>query len=343
MSVLFIHPPLQNEVSGGNIFNRHIIHQALASGYPLASIPINQSQRTATLFSEIVGVQPRILIWDSFFFDFIAKHSPTFPAIRTAWLVHYLPSLNPGLDPLSATRQKLLETGAIGTSERLICTGSAMFRVLSARYPDKAVFLCRPGVEEFFRAIGNTVPKAGNLANIDLISVANLLPDKGYPELIEALSNLKDQQWTWHIVGSDRVDRSFNKSFRSCALTMKLMPRIHFHGVLSQKRLAKLFSKMDLLVQASRYESYGMAVAEAVAAGLPVVSTRTGAATELIRDGYSGFLVPVNDPGALQSVLEKLIGDPRLLDSFRRNSRDRPRLSWKSCFEDFKQACDCNP
>ncbi|MGH8556919.1 MAG: glycosyltransferase family 4 protein [Methylococcales bacterium] len=340
MSVLFIHPPLQTEVSGGNIFNQHIIHQALAIGYPLVSFPITELQPVGELRSKIARLRPRLVIWDSLFYDFIVEHSLTSPAINHAMLVHYLPSLNPSLDPVNATKRRRSESKAIYSCERLICTGATIFRILSKLHPGKPVFLCRPGVDEFFRSVEAKKNREVKPENINLISVANLLPGKGYFELLEALAKLQAQPWIWHIAGSDRVDRSFSELFRSSALAMNLIDRIRFHGVLNQERLANLLSEMDLFVQASRYESYGMAVAEAVAAGLSVVSTRTGAATELILDKHNGFLVPVADPCALQNALKDLIGNPELRNRFRLNSRVRSRVSWTSCFENFKQACD---
>jgi glycosyltransferase involved in cell wall biosynthesis len=263
--------------------------------------------------------------------------------LAQALLIHYLPSQNPGLDRESAAQLRNLESQAIQNCARLICTGSTIFRELTARHPGKPVFLCRPGVDDFFQPADVGPFNVGKKQHIDLISVANLLPDKGYAELLEALSNLETQDWTWHIAGSGSADRGFSEYFRSTALARHPMHRIRFHGVLDPERLAILLSKMDLFVNASRYESYGMALAEAVAVGLPALSTRTGDAAEMILDGDSGLLVPACDRPALQEALEKLIRNPELLARFRVNSRARPRSSWRNCFENFNRACDSIP
>ncbi|MGH9802746.1 MAG: glycosyltransferase family 4 protein [Blastocatellia bacterium] len=343
MSVLFIHPPLQSEVSGGNIFNRHIIQEAKAFGYPLVSVCVSGPRQYTVLGGEILRAQLRLVIWDSLLLDWLAEHPWTSSTIQQALLVHYLPSLNPSLEQASMRQNKHLENQAIRNCGRLIATGFTLFRILAKCYPDKALFLCRPGVDNFFRARAQNEARPENSPNIDLISVANVLPDKGYLDLLEALTHLTALPWTWHIAGSQHVDPAFSECFRKTAFAMRLIPRIVFHGPLGQERLALLLAEMDLFVQASRQESYGMALAEAVAAGLPVISTDTGAAEELIVDRHNGFLVPAADPRALQNALKELIGSPELRAQFRQKNSTRPTITWTSCFEQFKYACDFNP
>ena len=69
---------------------------------------------------------------------------------------------------------------------------------------------------------------------------------------------------------------------------------------------------MDVLVCASREEGFSLAVAEAMAAGVPVVATRCGGPEELICDGVSGLLVPREDPAALAMAVGALAGDTEL-------------------------------
>jgi glycosyltransferase involved in cell wall biosynthesis len=341
MSILFIHPPLRR-ISGGSLYNRHIIQRAFANRYPLVSVQLTDIQLRTESAARIDRLKPRIVIWDSLFFDFVASRAPSSSACTSVLLVHYLPSLSPSLDPIASAKFENLEVQAIRNCDRIICTGSNIFRMLSGRHPEKPIFLCRPGVDEFFQPVTAT-PAPRHEHGVELISVANLLPDKGYLEMLEALSNLKAHHWTWHIVGSARTDRSFSKRFRTAAGAAGLMPRIRLHGILGQKRLAALLSNMDFFVNASRHESYGMATAEAVAAGLPVISTQTGAAAELIDDGDSGLIVPVGKPAALQHALHELLRSPELRNRFRAASRGRPRSSWQSCFDDFRLACAAGP
>src|SRR5437588_12475077 len=78
-------------------------------------------------------------------------------------------------------------------------------------------------------------------------------------------------------------------------------------GAVSDDELAALYRDADVFVLASRFEGYGMAYAEAIAHGLPVVGTRAGAIPDTVPAG-AGVLVPPDDVGALAAVLRHLIG-----------------------------------
>ncbi len=73
-----------------------------------------------------------------------------------------------------------------------------------------------------------------------------------------------------------------------------------------------LMAAADLYVQPSRAEAFGMAAAEAMAAGLPVIASRTGGLPEVVDDGATGLLVPPDDPAALAAAILRLAGDPAL-------------------------------
>jgi glycosyltransferase involved in cell wall biosynthesis len=99
-----------------------------------------------------------------------------------------------------------------------------------------------------------------------------------------------------------------------------LAPRVTFVGELDQHRLDAAYDRADVFVLPTRHEGYGMAVAEAVARGLPVVSTPTGAIPDLV-DAASGLIVPIDDVDALTNALETIMNDEaraRLAEGARR-------------------------
>jgi glycosyltransferase involved in cell wall biosynthesis len=103
-------------------------------------------------------------------------------------------------------------------------------------------------------------------------------------------------------------DTAVSDRVRVAIRTLGLDDRVSLVGDLDDKALAACFDRADVFVLATRQETYGMAVAEALARGLPVVSTRTGAIAELVGD-EAGLVVPVDDRTALASALERMIGD----------------------------------
>jgi glycosyltransferase involved in cell wall biosynthesis len=85
-------------------------------------------------------------------------------------------------------------------------------------------------------------------------------------------------------------------------------------GELDDAALEAAYDNADVFVLATLRETYGMAVAEALAHGVPVVTTATGAAADLVgaAEGGAGLLVPPGDEAALAAALSRLIGDAEL-------------------------------
>jgi glycosyltransferase involved in cell wall biosynthesis len=84
--------------------------------------------------------------------------------------------------------------------------------------------------------------------------------------------------------------------------------RVAVLGAVPHERIVELYLASDVFVLASRFEGYGMALAEAIAHGLPVVSTMAGAIPDTVPAG-TGLLVPPDDAAALAQALRRLISD----------------------------------
>jgi glycosyltransferase involved in cell wall biosynthesis len=102
--------------------------------------------------------------------------------------------------------------------------------------------------------------------------------------------------------------------------------------------IAALMRDMDAFAFASRFEAYGMALAEAAAAGLPAVSANVGAASRIYDHGSTGLLVPPNDHSALRAELARVLTDPALRERFRRNLRLHKPRAWQDTLVDFERA-----
>jgi glycosyltransferase involved in cell wall biosynthesis len=91
-------------------------------------------------------------------------------------------------------------------------------------------------------------------------------------------------------------------------------------GALTGEALEAAFQRADLFVLPTRHEGYGMVIAEALARGIPVISTRTGAIPVLV-GANAGLLVPPNDGAAFQDALAQVLRTPALLGSLRDGAR----------------------
>jgi glycosyltransferase involved in cell wall biosynthesis len=134
------------------------------------------------------------------------------------------------------------------------------------------------------------------------------VPGKGYDVLIAALTTLADLPWQLMIAGDTGRDRATAAKIEDDIARFKLTDRIALLGAVAPARLAELYRAADLFVLASRFESYGMAYAEAVAYGLPTIGTTAGAIPDTLPD-ESAILVKPDDTGALADALRRLIAD----------------------------------
>jgi glycosyltransferase involved in cell wall biosynthesis len=102
---------------------------------------------------------------------------------------------------------------------------------------------------------------------------------------------------------------------------------------LGQKRpeeVYALYSIMDIVAVPSRFEGFGLAAAEAMAAGLPVVASATDGLTEIIENGETGYLVPPGRSDALAASINKLLGNPKTRKSLGQKGRVNVQQNYSS-------------
>src|SRR5262249_36948723 len=147
---------------------------------------------------------------------------------------------------------------------------------------------------------------------VQLLCVATLTPRKGYDLLIDALGALKVLSWKLTCVGSLTRGADTVAALREQIGRTALEDRVTLAGELTGDALEAAFQSADLFVLPTRHEGYGMVIAEALARGIPVISTRTGAIPELL-GGEAGMLVPPDDGSAFRDALARVLREPALL------------------------------
>lgn len=177
---------------------------------------------------------------------------------------------------------------------------------------------------------------AGDPAGRRLLCVGAVIPAKGQDVLVEALARLTDPGWGCDLVGSLERDPGFVDHLRGRVIELGIADRVRFRGALVGTALDAAYARADLFVTASRGETYGMVVTEALAHGIPVLATRVGGLPEAL--GHTpagqrpGVLVPPEDPAALAGSIEQWLGDPRLRRQLRHKAAERRPLlpSWST-------------
>jgi glycosyltransferase involved in cell wall biosynthesis len=152
-----------------------------------------------------------------------------------------------------------------------------------------------------------------------LLCVGSVTPRKGQDLLAGALARVRDLSWTCTCVGSLDRDADFAAQVTARIADEGLGDRVRMVGEVDDATLADLFHHSSLFVLPSWYEGYGMALSEALARGLPVVSTSGGAIPETVPD-EAGLLVPPGDEGAFAAALRKLL-QPEQRQQFARSAR----------------------
>jgi glycosyltransferase involved in cell wall biosynthesis len=188
------------------------------------------------------------------------------------------------------------------------------------RLPDDLVVVAQPGVDM-------VDPVAGTAGGGELLCVATVTAGKGHDVLVAALAQVQDLDWRLTLVGPLDRDPGFVEAVRGQVAGLGLAERVRFAGACSREEVGKAYAEADVLVLASRAESYGMVVTEALAHGLPVVAGAVGGVPEALGragDGSTpGLLVRPDDVDALASALRRWLTDPLRRHRLRRAARQR--------------------
>jgi len=235
-------------------------------------------------------------------------------------LIHLPLGAEVGLDSDTAARLEATERRALRAAALIVVTGAATLPLMASYGIQRdRIVVVEPGTDPAPLARG-----AGG-APLQLLSVATLNPGKGHEILLRALAAISNREWHLTCAGSMTRHPATADRVRALVGSLNLAERVSLVGELEASDLAARYDESDLFVLATLKETYGMAVAEALAHGLPVVSTTTGAIPDLVGE-EAGLLVPPGDMGALAEALARVLGDAglrRRLAEGARRVRDR--------------------
>jgi len=154
-----------------------------------------------------------------------------------------------------------------------------------------------------------------------LLCVAAVTPGKGHDVLVDALASIAQPPWRLKCVGSLTRDPGFVERLGRQSRAAGIGDRVHLTGPLTGADLGAAYAAADVLVHASRGETYGMVVTEALARGLPVIAAAVGGVPEAVGStdagDIPGILVPAGDPAALAAALRDWLGDNGLRQRLR--------------------------
>jgi glycosyltransferase involved in cell wall biosynthesis len=223
---------------------------------------------------------------------------------RVVWWQHQIPERH-WLDR-AATR---LATAAVG------CSSTATQRAQAELRPRRRSFVVNPGIEIGSLPVGAAalraelgIPPGRTVVGI----VGRLQPWKGQDRFLHALAELRRRGRDVHglVVGGDAHGRSpeYAASLGRLAGELGLGERVTMTGQVADPQ--PYLGLMDVAVNASEGEPFGIVLIEAMAAGVPVVAVASGGPLEIVEDGVTGLLAPSGEPAALAAAIEELLADP---------------------------------
>ena len=160
------------------------------------------------------------------------------------------------------------------------------------------------------QADGSAPPGEGaGESPVRLLSVGAVTRVKAHVVLVRALARLSHLSWTLEIVGSRAFEPATGAALRAEIDRRGLAGRVVLTGELPHEAVCEAYRRADVFVLPSLFESYGMALAEAAAHGLPLVASEAGG-IPATPAGRAARLVPPGDDEALARALEPLIVDP---------------------------------
>jgi glycosyltransferase involved in cell wall biosynthesis len=297
--------------TGGYRYDRRIIEELrrlgwqvdvldVGDGFPFPSL--GQRASALTILSAAPGGCPIVL--DGLAFGALPEAGALGSRRPLIALVHQPLALDPGLDAMQADTLRDSERAALAVAARVVVTSEATGRVVATDYSVQSsrISVVRPG--------NDRVPPAGGSKNgvVQLLSIGSVVPDNGYDLLIAAVAMMPDLPWRLTIAGDRTRNLAAAARLDADIAAHALGDRVAVLGSVTPERVTELYLASDVFVLASRFEGYGMALAEAIAHGLPVVSTTAGAIPDTVPQG-TGMLVPPNDVAALAHALRHVISD----------------------------------
>jgi L-malate glycosyltransferase len=220
---------------------------------------------------------------------------------------------------------------AFTRADRVLPVSNSLKEAISA-YGIEARFEVVPNVVDvaLFHPETDAGSEAGGAARSPgpkrLLFVGRLEPTehKGFPTLVAALSQLRERRSDWHldVVGD-------GPSLEDCRRRVEgagLAAEVTFHGSRPKPEVAAMMRASDVFVLPSRFETQGVVLLEAMASGLPIVSTTAGAIPEVVST-RDGILVESGDAAALADALDRVLSGSAQFDRGDIVARARARYS----------------
>lgn len=218
-------------------------------------------------------------------------------------------------------------------SAGVVAVSDSLRKMAISAFPDIDVGVIHNGVDEPPKyASTERVPDSGR--KLRLVSVCRLIPRKGIGDLLRALHRLDDIDLELKVAGSGHA----KQELEDLAVELGVHERVEFLGYQSEAEVRHLYSTADVFVLPTHSDAFANVILEAMSAGLPVIATEVGGASEAIDHNVNGILVQPRDPQAIAAAISKLSADAALRQDMSRANiaRVRRQFTWPSIARKYR-------
>ena len=327
--VAFLVPGRLDQLTGGYIFDRRIVEGLRATGRAVDVVELagdfpdaDATARAAVAAALADQPDGATVVIDGLALlgaaDCLAASAAR---LRIVAFVHHPLASETGLSPASSARFAALEAHLLRQLRGAICpsdeTAAALrlYGVFAER-----IAVVPPGTDKPPASPAPPLAPRRPAAPLRLLAVASVTPRKGHLVLVAALARLTALDWHLRCVGSLTRDPATATVLRRAIAEYGIAERVTLAGEYAPEQLAAEYRAADCFVLPSFHEGYGMAFAEALAHGLPIVAARAGAVPHTVPES-AGLLVPPGDDAALAAALRRVIVDGDLRDRLAAGAR----------------------
>jgi glycosyltransferase involved in cell wall biosynthesis len=333
--LVFVLPGRLDQLTGGYLYDRHVIDGLRSRGHAVKVIELAPNDRQTAL-SELADDTTTVI--DGLALPALEQAVLAhWRRLRLVALVHHPLAEETGLSHAAVERLIRLESAALQRCRSVLCPSPRTAAAVKAYgVPSDRIFVIPPGTAKPDRPLRS---RRGPVRS--LLCVASVIPRKGHQVLVAALARVRDLDWHMLCIGSLDRDPRTARLIRQMISAARLGRRITLAGEQPPRMVMRAYRAADLFVLPSLHEGYGMAFAEAMAHGLPIIATAAGAIPETV-PREAGLLVRPGDAAALARALRRMIAGPALAAGLAAGSRAAGgRLpDWRQAAERWEQAMD---
>lgn len=331
---LMVYGPL-DQLSGGYLYDRQFLNAFAQAGHEVQVISLPQGGYVGSLLhnwdrrwrDRLLGLELDCLIQDELCHPSLFLLNPSvrgklqYPLIS---LVHHL-ALSENQPVPWRWLQTLVERKYLRSVDGFIFnsnpTKSSVERAVAGSVSG---VVAPPGRDHLNPTTPSVnIKNASDSRGLRVLFVGNLIERKGLHWLLAALKRLADDRWQLEVIGRADLEPNYAQHILRLLEQDPFKHKVTYHGPVKQQSLAQHYRNANLLAVPSSHEGFGLVYLEAMGYGIPVLASASGGASDLVKHGQNGFLIPPGDVDELQRRLQQYLFNPGLIVTHGRAARAR--------------------